>query len=84
MEKGLPTFENPPAPPKNKCKERWEIQIGQMFNILTNRVEIKQKIEISTEQFEIIKRFADTRKDEDLNPIYILNSCEFKVVPKLM
>ena len=27
------------------------------------------------------EQFADTRKDEDLNTIYRLNQCEFKVMP---
>lgn len=33
------------------------------------------------EQFTVIEQFADTRKDKDLNTIYRLNQCEFKVVP---
>ena len=36
---------------------------------------------ITREQFAVIEQFADTRKDEDLNTIYRLNQCEFKVIP---
>ena len=36
---------------------------------------------ITREQFVLIEQFADTRKDEDLDTIYRLNKCEFKVIP---
>ena len=35
------------------------------------------------DQFEIIERFAHQHKDAELNVIYKLNECEFRVMPHI-
>ena len=41
----------------------------------------KFKIVITREQFTVIEMFADIEQDEELNKVYILNKCRFKVHP---
>jgi hypothetical protein len=62
---------------------KYEIQIGKAFEANSLVAVPEQRIEISEEQFEVIKTFANIRKDSKLNDVYILNDCQFRVVPKL-
>ena len=57
----------------------YEIQIGETFDPTTNSKIPKQTLIITREQLAIIEIFADERKDADLNIIYKLNECEFRV-----
>ena len=61
--------------------EKFEIHIGKIYDLESKTEKPKQRIIITREQFTVIEQFADTRKDEDLNTIYKLNQCEFKVMP---
>ena len=61
--------------------EKFEINIGKIYDLESKTEKPKQTIIITREQFAVIEQFADTRKDEDLNTIYRLNQCEFKVMP---
>ena len=61
--------------------EKFEIHIGEIFDLESKTKKPKQTMIITREQFAVIEQFADTRKDEYLNTIYILNQCEFKVIP---
>lgn len=63
-------------------KQQYEIQIGEITELTSGIKTPKQIIVITRDQFEVIETFASTRKDEDLNTIYKLNDCEFKVLPK--
>lgn len=60
---------------------KYEIQIGEFFDVGTQTNRPRQTMCITTDQFEIIKIFASQRKDAELNTIYKINDCEFKVVP---
>lgn len=61
---------------------KYEIHIGKAMdaNNLSGIIPI-QRIIITEEQFRIIEMFADQKKDKDLNTTYIINKCEFSVVP---
>ena len=66
----------------NKC----EIHIGVSFN-LSSAGEItqqpKQILIITHDQFAIIEQFANQRKDAELNTIYKINECEFRIFPHI-
>ena len=61
--------------------EKFEIYIGTTYDLESKIEKPKHTAIITREQFAVIEQFADTRKDEDLNTIYRLNQCEFKVMP---
>ncbi len=61
--------------------EKYEIHIGSIYNIETGQTAPKQVMIISHEQFEVIKMFADQKKDSELKTIYKINNCEFTVYP---
>lgn len=61
--------------------EKFEIHIGKIYDLENKSEKPKQTMIITREQLAVIEQFADTRKDEDLNTIYRLNQCEFKVMP---
>jgi hypothetical protein len=62
----------------------YEIHIGEEMFLVNGSIhkKPKQTIIITEDQFQVIKEFASTKKDKDLNTIYILNDVEFKVVPR--
>jgi len=62
-------------------KKEYTIEIGEVFNVNTQKREPKIKIDISEEQLYVIEMFATVQKDKNLNNIYTLNDCEFRVVP---
>lgn len=61
--------------------KKYEIRIGKFLDLATNREVAKQKIIITQDQLNLIEYFANTRKDAELNTIYILNDCEFTIHP---
>lgn len=61
--------------------EKFEIKIGKVFDLSINTTIAKQTLIITIEQLEVIKYFANTKKDSELNTIYKINDCEFTVVP---
>ena len=61
--------------------EKFAIHIGKIYDLESKTEKPKLTMIITREQFALIEQFADTRKDEDLNIIYRLNQCEFKVIP---
>ena len=62
----------------------YEIQIGEVIDLTTGwTLKPKQVITITEDQFDTIKMFANQRRGPDLNTIYRLNDCEFKVIPSL-
>lgn len=63
---------------------KYKIEIGKVLRAKQDGLLVEapqQTIIITEEQAEVIKEFAHTRKDKDLNTIYILNECEFRMVP---
>ena len=60
---------------------KYEIQIGQLIDFDTKQVRPETKLTITKEQFDIIRCFANTKKGKNLEMTYILNECEFTVVP---
>ena len=62
-------------------KQKFEIHIGKSYDLKTESEKPKHIMIITGDQLAIIEQFADARKDEDLNTIYKLNQCEFKVMP---
>ena len=64
--------------------KKYEIQIGQVYDLELNRMRPKQTIEINQDQFDIIRRFATVEISPDLNRLYILNNTRFYIVPKLV
>lgn len=60
----------------------YEIHIGKVIDLQTGGMKPNQVITINEDQLELIKTFAYTSKDKDLNTLYRLNDCQFTVVPK--
>lgn len=58
-----------------------EIHIWEVLDLETNSKRPKQTLIITDEQLSVIEQFASTRKDAELNTIYKLNDCEFKIYP---
>lgn len=63
---------------------KYEIHIGKALNAnnLSETIPL-QKIIITQEQLAVIEMFASQRKDAELNTIYKLNECEFRILPHL-
>lgn len=59
----------------------YEIQIGEVFDLTLNAKKPKQIIIITAQQKEVIELFANQIKDAELNTIYIINDCEFRMIP---
>lgn len=60
---------------------KYEIHIGEIFDLTTNSKKPKQTLIITQDQLAVIEQFADQRKDAELNTIYKLNECEFRIYP---
>jgi len=60
---------------------KYEIHIGEIFDLTTNLKKPKQTLIITQDQLAVIEQFADQRKDAELNTIYKLNECEFRILP---
>lgn len=62
--------------------ERFEIHIGEITVLECTGWEKKPKqiLNVYKEQVEIIKMFASTIQDEDLNTVYFLNGIRFKIL----
>lgn len=60
---------------------KYEIHIGEILDLTTNSKKPKQILIITQEQLEVIEQFAYQRKDAELNTIYRLNECEFRIIP---
>jgi len=60
---------------------KYEIHIGEIFDLATSSKKPKQTLIITQEQLAVIEQFASQRKDAELNTIYKLNDCEFKIYP---
>ncbi len=61
----------------------YEIYHANYFDL--QEIEIKSYLvdTINLAQLDILQRFADVRKDKNLNDIYKINDCEFVIIPKL-
>ena len=62
---------------------KYEIHIGQVIDLITGLLKPRQVFIITKEQFAIIEMFANQKKDFELNTIYKLNDCEFKIMPSI-
>lgn len=60
---------------------KYELHIGETFDLEKGGKCAKHILKLTEEQFFVIEQFAHTKKDADLNTIYKLNDCEFKVYP---
>lgn len=60
---------------------KYEIHIGEIFDLTTNAKKPKQTLIITQDQLAVIEQFAYKRKDAELNTIYKLNDCEFRIFP---
>ncbi len=58
------------------------INIGYSMD-LNGNVNPKQIINITDQEFILLTRFANVKKDKDLNDIYIINDIEFTITPNL-
>jgi hypothetical protein len=61
-----------------------EIHIRESFDLVNMEHIPNQILNITEEQFQILKLFADITKDEDLKTTYVLNKCSFKVLPRTL
>jgi hypothetical protein len=61
--------------------EKYELHIGEVVDFINMTKRPRQTLIITKEQLEVIEIFAHQRKDEELNTIYKLNECEFRVYP---
>ena len=62
-------------------EQNYQIEIGEVYDIVEQAKVPKQKIIITQSQLAIIEMFANIERDEDLNCVYTLNSCRFKINP---
>ena len=62
---------------------KYEIHIGEVIDLITGLSKPRQIFIITEEQFAIIEMFANQTKDFELNTIYKLNDCEFKLMPSI-
>lgn len=74
--------------PQFNMEVKYEIRIGETTQIcekqdFTIKTVPKQVLLISEEQLAIIEQFAHVERDEELNKIYTLNNCKFKILPHL-
>ena len=60
---------------------KYEIHIGNAFNMDTKMQDSKFKIIITQEQFILIEQFSDIELDAELKRTYIINKCRFTVQP---
>lgn len=60
---------------------KYELWIGEYLDLESNITKPKRTIIVTGEQLAIIEEFASTRKDSELNTIYKLNDCEFRIMP---
>jgi hypothetical protein len=60
---------------------KYEIQIGEVYDMNASKIIPKRRIIITEEQLSIIEELADIHRDEELDKIYKINACYFKVVP---
>ena len=60
---------------------KYEIQIGQIFDLDTKTTKPRQTIIITEEQLMVVEQFANVRMDAELRKIYKLNDCEFIIMP---
>ena len=61
--------------------DKYEIHIGETLDFKTGTKKPKQTIIINKDQLDIIETFANQRKDEELNTVYRINDCEFRIFP---
>ena len=66
---------------KKKTMNKYEIHIGEIFDLTTSSKKPKQTLIITQDQLAVIEQFSDQRKDAELNTIYKLNECEFRILP---
>jgi hypothetical protein len=59
---------------------KYEIHIGEILDLTTNLKKPKHTLIITQDQLAIIEQFASQRKDAELNTIYKLNECEFRIL----
>lgn len=50
------------------------------FDLTTNSKKPKNTLIVTQDQLAVIEQFADQRKDAELNTIYRLNECEFRIL----
>jgi hypothetical protein len=62
----------------------YEIHIGETFDISANSRKPKLVMIITEDQKLVIESFASQRKDSELNTVYKLNDCEFRIYPKFI
>ena len=60
---------------------KYEIHIGEIYELESQTKKPKQTMIINEDQRAVIEQFAYTKRDADLNTIYILNQCEFRILP---
>lgn len=64
-----------------KITDKYEIHIGEIFDLATNSKRPERILIITEDQLTIIEQFANQRKDAELNIFYKLNECEFRIFP---
>ena len=62
---------------------KYEIHIGEIFDLETKSKKPKQVLIINDDQRAVIEQFATQRKDAELNTYYKLNECEFRIIPRI-
>lgn len=73
-----------PVGPENCFKPDYEIHLNPFWDMGSESMKPRQVIPITEDQFKIIELFANTKKDENLNTIYILNDVSFQIFPKFV
>ena len=73
-----------PVGPENCFKPDYEIHLNPFWDMGSESMKPGQVIPITEDQFKVIELFANTKKDENLNTIYILNDVSFQIFPKFV
>ena len=59
------------------------ISIGRIRNMDTGSYDPVSVFQINEDQRTALLAFADIKRDEYLNELYIINKCQFRIEPKL-
>lgn len=61
--------------------QKYEMQFGEVFDLIQGQTKSKNIMIISADQFKIIESIADIEFSADLEKTYIVNKLRFKIVP---
>jgi hypothetical protein len=80
----LQDHKKPKTSEKHPGFDKYEIHIGEVYDMDLKTERPAQILIITPEQREVIETFANTRIDQNLNTIYIINDIDFRILPSFI